>query len=489
MVQQPKWYYYFVKQEDPTKRYLLTDLNIPVNSLIICQEPKKGERRYALFNSYLEFHNYIFENIEVEEFTFYEIILGNRPQKIYLDFDIKPSPTESIQDLIIKAHISVNTTINKIKEMLPQIKDENVIVCNSNANYKLSYHIIIDRHCFQTSKENKEFYKNLTANLEIPYLPDHNLYSSMQNFRIYGSHKPGELHMRTKRLDLDLNRWKNPDPENEITSYIQTYLATLVTNTSYCKYLPTPEQTEDMSSNYSNTSLLSEEEIEKATEIFRKYHGEPFPYTQSNALGNNIFYKRLFPSHCEFCNKTHSRQIPYLSITTINKDVYLSCKNSKEKGKLIGSLKYANRKLIKKPPSQPKVKPLIPEFRNCQKGDRFSLKNMRVKLTYPYHIDEIYFKEKVEEKINNFIKEKVKLTHYQLHKTNISTHIALEFNKPVVTTKTKCFTFDEEKENPKIEGVNSKEDYDWLCKNLDKMEDEVEAKAQEEGLAPSSNMC
>ena len=465
---QPTWYNYLVKQEDPTKKYLLSCTPPHENSLIICHEIKKDFRKYALFPSYLSFFNYIMDKVDTDQFSFYEVI-PNKHQKPYFDFDIKLNSGDNLEQIIKDAHDSVNQTIEKIKNLLPQIQDRNIQVHNSNGNLstKLSYHIIVDRFCFTSNVENKQFYKNVVDNLNIKYKPDHNLYSSLQSFRMYASHKPEELEMRTKKLDPDLNRWVNPDPEDEITSHLQTYLASLITNTSYCNILPSQLDNLDQNLGYTDSTLTSEE-IEKATEIFKNYLPYPFPYEISKTYSNKIYYRRIRSSHCEFCEKDHTRQCPYLSLTSINKDIYYNCNNTPTKGKLIGSLIYKNRKLTK---PEPKVKPEIPVFRNCQTEERFRLRNTMAKLTYNYDLNEIFFRENVENKINNFIKNPVSMKNCTIHKevtdeNLIITHIAIEFSKKVETSNVSCLTFDTNHENPKIEGVTTPGDYEWLCNDL-----------------------
>jgi len=464
MYDDPIWYNYLVKQEDEKKRYLLSDTP-PKNSLIICHEIEKNHRKYALFGSYLLFFNYIIERIDIEKFSFYEVI-GNTHQKPYFDFDIN---LDDNYELVIKdAYDSINGTIEKIKELYPQIKDSNIQVYNSNSisALKLSYHIIIDRFCFTSNRENKQFYNNVIRDLDIKYKPDNNLYSSLQNFRMYGSHKPEELEMRTKKLDKDLNRWINPNRTDDITTFVQIYLASLITNTSYCSILSSQDIEEYKS--YINESLLNLEEISKSTEIFRNHLPLPFPYEITKSYSNKIYYRRIYASYCEFCEKIHTRQGSYLSLTTKNKDIYYNCNNTPTKGKLIGSLIYKNRKLTK---PILKIKSEIREFRNCQKGERFSLKNTRVKLTYNYDLDENFFRENVENKINNFIKDKVTMKNYIMYKDDsennlIITHIAIEFSNIVTTTKNTCLTFDLNYDNPKIEGVTTLDDYEWLCNEL-----------------------
>lgn len=462
---QTVWYNYLVKQEDPTKKYLLSNTPPHENSLIICHQIKKDFRKYALFPSYLSFFNYTMEKIDTNKFNFYEVI-PNKHQKPYFDFDIKITPEDNYEEILEDAQDSINQTINKIKELLPQIKDKNIQVHNSNSLSKLSYHIIVDRFCFTSNVENKQFYKNVTKNLNIKYKPDSNLYSSLQSFRMYGSHKAEELEMRTKKLDPDLNRWVNPDPTDEITEYLQTYLASLITNTSYCNILPS--QFDNLHEPDYTDSTLTAEEIEKATEIFKNSIAYPFPYEISKCYSNKIYYRRVCSSYCEFCERDHTRQCAYLSVTSINKDIYYNCNNTPTKGKLIGSLIYKNRKLTK---PEPKVKPEIPVFRNCQTEDRFRLRNTMIKLTYNYDLDENFFRENVENKINNFIKNPVSMKNCTVYKevTNenlIITHIAVDFSKKVETSNVCCLTFDENYENPKIEGVTSVSDYEWLCNDL-----------------------
>jgi hypothetical protein len=163
---QPVWYNYLVKQEDSTKKYLLSNTPPHENYLIICHQIKKDFRKYALFPSYLSFFNYTMDKIDTDKFNFYEVI-PNKHQKPYFDFDIRINPNDNYEEILQDAHDSINQTINKIKQLLPQIQDKNIQVHNSNSLSKLSYHIIVDRFCFTSNIENKQFYKNVTKNNEI----------------------------------------------------------------------------------------------------------------------------------------------------------------------------------------------------------------------------------------------------------------------------------------------------------------------------------
>src|SRR5436190_11659190 len=111
-----KKFYYGLKQSNEDEytfnlldEYKLSDV---VKHLIVCLKPNKlpGENEilrtkdgkfvhlFALFDSYLDFYMYMLK-FPIEDRNFYEVILGNLPQKPHFDIDISKDEIDNIDDI------------------------------------------------------------------------------------------------------------------------------------------------------------------------------------------------------------------------------------------------------------------------------------------------------------------------------------------------------------------------------------------------------
>ena len=300
-----------------------------------CDNTGKDSHKYYLFKSVYSFFIFVLQNSSQTN-VFHEVILGNRPQKIYIDIDMEliddnflSSNFHLKSDKIIIAKTIIDKTIEAIKKARPLIRDEDILVLNSNSEEKVSYHIIVDRWIFSKAEDNKDFFNDMLSyiNPQLHRYYDKQMYSNIRNFRVYMNYK----YKKGRILKVDeKSRWIPDDLEliNDSDSVKRDYqynkeifLASLVTNTNYCSFLNTKDKPEDSYEN-NNLSELNEIDIDKMLRLFGK-----LPLSncfEHKVERNRILLKRKRESYCNVCERIHENQNSYLFITNRN-DVWLNC--------------------------------------------------------------------------------------------------------------------------------------------------------------------
>ena len=152
---------FFISDKYPNWEYTLNKLHEKYpNHFKVAQEyPKKkhdakekkyyfvSKRRYAAFNTYIEFEDYLNTLPEYER-TFSEVKENNKPQKLFVDIDIKPSIDDGLLDTIV--HIFIDTIILSFPEYT--ITPEHFVIIDGSYDYtienvrecKSSVHIILN---------------------------------------------------------------------------------------------------------------------------------------------------------------------------------------------------------------------------------------------------------------------------------------------------------------------------------------------------------
>ena len=230
--------------------------------------------------------------------------------------------------------------------LLPNIKSKDIMVFNSHIPTKRSYHIVVDNWCFTNSLNNKYFYKYVMEGFpeKLKSSVDSSMYSSMQQFRIYKSHKWQSNNI--KQFDENSDWMPTNNCKNTKQLKFNILFRSLVTNCGYCKILPSfaPEKVyrpfEDL--------LLESPQIIQAINLCAKsfecedYLDNSFPFDISDIRGGLILLKRRFPSYCKTCLKTHDGQDSYMIIN--RSGVYLDCRRHPEEKKLyLGFIDISNK--------------------------------------------------------------------------------------------------------------------------------------------------
>ena len=313
---------------------------------------------YAVFNSYLDFIIYYF-NFPAELRCFYEIILGEYPNKPHFDMDMSiHEPYEQVfNDLI-------NSIINTLKEKDITLNlEKDFCIYTSNKDEKISYHIVINNYCHSNNKEAKAFYFNVMNKLPPEYFAkgwiDKSVYSPTQQFRTLGSHKIG-----SKRYKTLLHHWsfllvkddgtkeminvKHFFDEKELADcvigeekekrrFLLEFEESLITaRVSSCFMIPSyevPEIYEKTKRNYVAGNDIDYDEAMAALTLLAHTSGtipedRSFPYRLDRLSGPFVVLKRMKPSHCKLCNRIHHHQNPYLLIVPENKNVFFHCRRA-----------------------------------------------------------------------------------------------------------------------------------------------------------------
>lgn len=325
-----KWYHYLNKKGEQS---LLKYEKINENNLVICQDT--GIRTYTIFKDYLTFYSYR----EKINNCFYEIITENQLRKPYFDIDIDINKKDEInknKDDIIK---EINTAI------LSLVKDAIILIYSSHTNVKISFHVIIANYYFYNKDEGKNFYNKVVELIKEEYRPyiDNSVYKSTQQFRILGSAKHNKQNTKIFREDLSVNLII-PKRYIKFPDGLKIYLLSisLVSITAGSKYLDGYKE-DIKKDDIIYKGFSSEGDLEDVLDIFYSIY-QRYIFEYQNIIENDgnllITFKRLNPSFCEDCNRTHENENPFITVTGIYRAIYFHCRRKEEggKGKLIGEL-------------------------------------------------------------------------------------------------------------------------------------------------------
>ena len=226
----------------------------------------------------------------------------------------------------------------------PCIQEDDIIITNSHTAIKFSFHVIVDKWCFPNNDNNQGFFNALMNIFPTKWKDgvDHTMYKHHQQFRIFGCHKYGKNNV--KKLD-PLSKWQLPlQCKNEKHQQMIILLASLVTNTSYCKILPSFSWMSIKKIYVGEETIINDSDIEKVMLMCAKFeeceHPDDidFPYKIDTVKGSLIILRRCCSSLCKVCDRVHDSQNPYLAISH-NRNVYFDCRrNAHNKRELIGNL-------------------------------------------------------------------------------------------------------------------------------------------------------
>jgi len=358
-----RWYSHLVSSEKNNEKGapLMTTETLTTDNIIICQQMEY--RKFAKFDSIAELINFLF-GAKFSHNCFYEVIRARQAQKWYTDIDItigesliknKPlSKPENLSQFIErvnlgeeveeenqreKFYLPASETPNVVLEvkkaiiqLLPAIKDSDILVASSNSDKKHSYHVVIDNWCLSNNNEAHALYEEIVALLPERYKGalDHRMYKSIQQFRLYGSHKYNDT--RVKTFDEELSSWKpSITPLNEKHLEMLRLTAFIIMNVANCSYLRSFVK-EKPKSLYEKVESgdLDKDTIKEALQLFReKFEGaDVFNYLKHTKCF--ISLKRLRSSWCETCQRSHEHENPFLLVVGENRHIYFDCRRAGE---------------------------------------------------------------------------------------------------------------------------------------------------------------
>jgi len=375
-----RWYYRLIPQPGRSRSGYFRCLNdeypeetlehkIVVGKECIKKDGKRS-RMFAVFDSYVEL--FLYQNrYKPAEKNFYEIIIGKFPQKPHFDIDIKEDEIENFGDSLdsnkdldsfakavkdnliecaIKVCSSVRTNIDISHDVL-------VYQSHSRAHHdkqKRSFHVVLHHYCHADHHQAAAFYKRVIDEMkpEFANYVDHSVYSSRQNFRLLGHQKINSNRPKLfqnpmlykgkvfeHKYDIDFDE----DPENRLNLLkVESLKESLVSWVEDCEYLPAFETEEERTKkkNYEDLGDLSIETITEAKLILDQKN---FPFVIRDIKGPIISLRRLRPSFCEVCQRTHEHENPYLLIVEDN--IYFCCRRTEGKKLLLGKAESNLKKL------------------------------------------------------------------------------------------------------------------------------------------------
>ena len=362
-----KWYYRLNSKETNNGKSNIGLFNVVAreaikNELIICMsyedENKKNYRLYTLFKSYIDFSKYQ-QMISPEKRCFYEIILGDKPQKPHFDIDIDDPKIdgEKVKDELIKAIIDVL----KEKDIILNL-EEDILVYTSHSfqsmiptesidsNKKQSYHIIINNWCHANNNEAKAFYEIVKERMDkstnekneeqMSKYVDHAVYGQTQQFRIIGSQKIGTSRVKKAVLNWEyfgkkITHFYIDTPEDDIHEINLQLEESLITFTAGCQILPLFVKSEVIKKKktYTEVEDISNEIANDAINLIASVAGttisdERFPYRFKGISGPIVMLERIKPSMCRICHRIHEHENPFLLIVGEERNVYFNCRRS-----------------------------------------------------------------------------------------------------------------------------------------------------------------
>ena len=326
-----KWFHYYNNSDSDKEDLVSSDFNKSLgdNCLHICQQLKS--RRYTGFDGFSQFSKFHRETTEDEK-CFYEMIWDRNGRKPCFDIDINNGEIEG-DSLIVGLMDVIEELIGTKNKML---------VFTSHLESKRSYHLVVDKVYFQTYKESENFSTKVRDGMKEEWKDfiDLSVYKKVQQFRIVGSHKFGKTN--TKVLDSDLSRrLKIPKSRSTGIPYFNLILQmSLVSNTGGCMPIPGFGEVLEEKINVISGSAV-ETDVEDVMKMFYSHQNgqgrllfspDDFQFSgcKENVGNLLITLRRLNPTFCHSCLRTHENENPFMTVNGPNRVVNFYCRRGEK---------------------------------------------------------------------------------------------------------------------------------------------------------------
>jgi hypothetical protein len=273
---------------------------------------------YSYLLSYLDIIALIKE--KRKESSLHEVILGNIPQRLYIDIDGKRTTlyesTPSIQDLIEEDYHIITPIVESIISVFRELYDQQLDVSDmifftsSNRN-KISYHIVIDR-VVRDYLEQKNFFTKVCTTLPdlVRGYVDINIYKSINSLRLPYSSKTDGSRVKTPFI-FTLNGAKLSNHHGVLDRMYFYICYGMVTRVQGRHSLP--QKVIEEPKVYKSIQLPNNV-LEGVEAVIASNFQDDFEV--SKVEGNLICLKRLQPSKCLTCGVEHEGENPFLVIST-----------------------------------------------------------------------------------------------------------------------------------------------------------------------------
>lgn len=357
------WYFGLKpSKEDEYKSSLLDEFKLSdvAKHLIICLKPnklpgqyelfrtKEGEfyHLFALFDSYLDFYLYMLK-FPIEDRNFYEVILGDSPQKPHFDIDISEKDVDQNDNIEYIGNILYQAVIQCSIETLEELSVKvniktDILIYSSHGSDKRSYHIIINNKCHDGNEEARAFYNTVVGKVSdilaikyVEYLKyvkfiDRAVYSKKQQFRImgcqkYGSHRPKIFLENFEYNNIEYKHEYIEEFRNDDMKKLAILYESLISFISGCSYIQSLIKPKIYNS-YSTNNCLDDITIDRCMKMLKeKMDYCPFSISSVDEEKRTIYLKREAPSHCPICRQRepHESRDPLIYIS--KGAVYWNC--------------------------------------------------------------------------------------------------------------------------------------------------------------------
>jgi hypothetical protein len=286
----------------------------------IARETTEG-RRYQTFHSIQEFEDFRMNSRTEKHFN--EIISDSNDYNQYLYFDL------DWDDTISHANV-LKTLIEGLEAYYVDFNKDSLRILDSSNDSKNSLHIIIKDKVFRNAHECRQ----IAEKIKLGYCPEVDMiYNKNRCFRILGSSKLNDPSRVFKPVNLQHSK-KEIGLSHFPLDPLEYYVNTMHDDYYYPEPLVMPENT-------LRESLRPKEQT-KAIRLFRdkapdaENHSEEPAKIRSARGGVELTFKRLRPSHCVFCDRTHDRINSAAVVVYDNGKTFLYCHRSTQEPIFLG---------------------------------------------------------------------------------------------------------------------------------------------------------
>lgn len=294
----------------------------------------------------------------IDTSSLHEVILGNLPQRIYIDIDGVRD-----KDLTFDSKVSIDTfvTIDRpilepiIKSMIStynilyneKIDVSSMLFFTSSNEHKISYHIVLNK-VVSNFKEQKFFFNRVinllsVMNANVSKYIDINVYKSVNCLRLPFSTKTDGTRIKQPFI-FDHEGYTSDHHKNlDIAYYYICY--GMISKVNGYRILPSLVVEEER---IFSTIPLPQSHLDNVNIILLCNFKDDFEI--SKVEGNLICLKRIRPSHCPICDIIHEGENPFLTINLTEIKFY--CRRADKKHITLGFI-----------PDE--VKPKIPKKKLC----------------------------------------------------------------------------------------------------------------------------
>lgn len=331
------WFNYFNKNNKPnlvTSDYYNDVCSKSDYNILVAKDDPKAKKMFSVFPNPLFLYEYQL-SLKPSDRNMYEIIPGNKPQKVHFDIDIHKedesffNEQELFDDIIdgLKKYTKLDLKLEK-----------DIMIFTSHGKDKKSYHIILDNYFLRNYHETKQLIKLILCDFsKLNRFVDTKIYTSNRQFRLFGSCK-----LETSRFKVLLSEWKykNKKVTYHCNDEVKIFLNSLVTNVNDSIFLDIFEETQKVIPKQEDTNNWIKDGydvLSDITEMYTKTFGPDVPFSFGCYDSGLITTRRIKPSFCDICNRIHEHENPYFLVKS-NGDVCYSCRRTDSHVK-IGNIK------------------------------------------------------------------------------------------------------------------------------------------------------